>query len=85
MKEMKKFEVGKSYEMRSCGDSDCVWRFTVISRTASTITIAGDLHNDLPRKTCRIAKRESEWDGAEAIFPLGRYSMCPMLSAEKVA
>ena len=79
-----KFEIGKVYKMRAIGDHECIWRFTVTARTASTITLRGDFGNDKPR-TFRVAKRETEWDGAEVVFPLGRYSMAPVLRAREVA
>ena len=34
---MKKFEIGKTYSMRSICDHDCVWTYTVTARTAKTI------------------------------------------------
>ena len=36
---MRKFEVGKTYSMRSACDHNCVWTYTVTARTAQTITI----------------------------------------------
>jgi hypothetical protein len=35
-------------------------------------------------KTLRISKQISDIYGAEAVRPLGSYSMCPTLTAEKV-
>ena len=32
---MKRFEVGKRYEMRSACDHDCIWRYEVVDRTTS--------------------------------------------------
>ena len=37
---MIKFEVGKTYSMRSICDSNCVWTYTVTARTAQTITLS---------------------------------------------
>lgn len=74
---MKKFEVGKSYSMRSACDHNCVWTYTVTDRTASTVTITDGKET----KKCRINKQYSEYNNAETVFPLGRYSMCPNLSA----
>jgi hypothetical protein len=78
---MKKFEVGKAYSMRSIGNQDCVWTYTVTARTAQTIT----LDDGKEVKRCRISKKATEYRGAETIFPLGQYSMAPMLSADKAA
>lgn len=74
---MKKFEIGKTYSMRSACDHDCVWTYTVTDRTEATITIT----DGKATKKCRIVKNLSEWRGAETVRPLGSYSMCPLLSA----
>lgn len=76
---MKQFEIGKTYTMRSIGDHDCAWTYTVVKRTAKTITISDGTET----KTCRVNVQVSEDRNAETIFPLGRYSMCPALSADK--
>lgn len=75
---MKKFEIGKEYSMRSICDYDCVWTYTVTSRTKSTITITDGRET----KTCRINKRISEYFQKETIYPLGRCSMVPSLNAQ---
>ena len=46
---MTKFEIGKTYSMRSICDHDCVWTYTVTARTAKTITIS-----DGDRKSTRL-------------------------------
>lgn len=74
---MKKFEIGKSYSMRSACDHECVWTYVVTARTASTVTL-----QDGPRSlTCRINRQLSEYRGAESVRPLGSYSLAPILSA----
>lgn len=76
---MTKFEIGKKYSMSSICDHNCIWIYTVVARTAQTITITdGKL-----TKKCRINKPASEYNNSETIFPLGIYSMCPVLTAEK--
>lgn len=74
---MRKFEVGKDYSMRSACDHECVWTYTVTARTAQTITVTDG------EKSCklRISKKYSEYRAAETVFPLGQYSMSPMLTA----
>ncbi len=74
---MKKFEVGKEYKMKSICNRDCIWSYTVISRTAQTITVTDG------KKTLklRVIKKLSEYRGAESVYPLGQYSMSPILSA----
>lgn len=74
---MNKFEIGKTYSMRSICDSDCVWTYTVTARTAQTITIT----DGEKVQKCRINKLYSEYRNAETVFPLGHYSMCPSLTA----
>lgn len=74
---MKKFEVGKSYSMRSACNHNCVWTYTVTERTAQTITIS----DGKVSKKCRISKDVSEYRNAETVYPLGKYSMCPSLTA----
>ena len=77
---MKKFEVGKNYSMRSACDWDCVWTYKVVARTAQTITIESE---DGKTLKCRINKYLMDIEGIEAVYPLGRYSMCPILRASK--
>jgi len=72
---MIKFEVGKTYGMRSICDHNCTWNYEVLKRTAKTITIEVEGKN----KACRI----KEYDGAEMVHPLGKYSMCPSLRANR--
>lgn len=74
---MTKFEIGRTYSMTSACDHNCEWTYTVTARTAQTITITDGEET----KRCRISKKISEWNGQETIFPLGQYSMAPMLRA----
>lgn len=75
---MTKFEIGKSYTMRSACDHECTWTYTVTGRTACTITLKDEYGKETKH---RISKLYSEHRKAETILPLGNYSMCPMLSA----
>lgn len=77
---MTKFEVGKTYTMRAIGDHDCVWTYTVTKRTPSTVTLSDGKQSFV----CKINKKISEWNNTESVFPLGRYSMAPILRAENV-
>lgn len=75
---MIKFEIGNTYSCRSACDHNCVWSYTVIDRTAKTVTVTdGAEINKL-----RISEKISKYCGAEVVFPLGRYSMAPILQAE---
>ena len=74
---MKKFEIGSTYSMTSICDHNCTWTYTVIARTAQTVTLSDGKET----KKCRINKKYSEYRNTETVFPLGQSSMCPMLSA----
>ena len=74
----KKFEIGKRYSMHSPCDTECIWTYKVIARTASTITLQ-DTHGQTQK--CRV--KVSPIFDAEHCSPLGRYSMSPILTAEK--
>jgi hypothetical protein len=74
---MSKFEIGKQYTMRSICNHEAIWSYTVIARTAQTITIT-DGKNTLK---LRVIKKLSEYRNAESVYPLGQYSMAPILSA----
>lgn len=84
---MKKFELNKVYGMNSICDSDCWWYYRVEARTNSTVTLR-QLKSDGTEYSetikCKINAKRSEIYGAEAVRPLGTYSMCPTLTAEKV-
>ncbi|MBQ1796820.1 MAG: hypothetical protein IIZ88_03540 [Prevotella sp.] len=86
-KSIKQFEVGKAYSMRSPGDQDCVWYYLVVNRTSKTVTLRQLDRNKKPYGVTahfRINGQLSGFYGAEAVRPLGSYSLCPTLTAEKV-
>ena len=74
---MKQFEVGKEYSMKSICDHNCVWTYTVTTRTTQTITIS----DGEKVQKYRINKKISAYRNAETIYPLGQYYMCPSLTA----
>ncbi len=65
----------ETYSTRSVGDYNCIFSVTIASRTKSTITTTDG-------KKFGIAKKETEWNNAETIFPMGRYSMAPAIKAQ---
>lgn len=75
---MNKFEVGKKYTHNWIGDSNLFTTWEVLSRTAQTITMT----NGKDVKTCKVIKALSEMRDAESVYPFGKYSMCPILSAK---
>lgn len=72
---MEKFEIGKVYSMRSIGDHNCIWQYEVIARTKCMVTLKDE---DGEIIKCKINKKTSEYRGRESVFPLGKYSMCPI-------
>ena len=74
---MKQFIIGEQYTMRSICNHDAVWTYTVLARTAQTITVT----DGKEAKKLRVSKKISEYRNAETVFPLGQYSMAPMLTA----
>lgn len=76
---MTQFTVGKVYTTRFIGDSDLILSYKVIHRTASTVIIEDTKTEEV--KKCRIIKKLSEYRGTESIYPMGQYSMAPILSA----
>ncbi len=77
MDEIKKFEVGKTYYDRSACNHDCIFSYTVISRTAKTV-ILQDKFGKTRRRRVFIS------GGEEHVLPQGSYSMAPVLSAGRV-
>ena len=74
--EKAKFEVGKTYYAHSACNYDCVFTYTVISRTAQTATLEDSFG--------KRSRRKIHNDGAaEWILPQGSYSMAPTISADR--
>ena len=71
----KQFEVDKTYTCRSICDYDCIYSFTIKSRTAKFVTIDGTMQHNKRRKVYL------DRDGVECIDPHGVYSMSPVLRA----
>jgi hypothetical protein len=70
-----KFEVGKTYATRSICDSECVFSFTILGRTAKTVTT--EVHGKVVRRGLSL------WNGVEMFRPFGNYSMAAIITAEK--
>jgi hypothetical protein len=71
------FQIGETY---TTGAADYVWEFTVTARTAKFLTLL-DKYGDTSRVGCSI----SPYDGIEKALPLGRYSLAPVISADRPA
>lgn len=74
-----KFEVNNRYECRSACDHNCVWTFEVVKRTAKQIIISDG------KKQFRCKIYNDEQYNTEFVYPLGHYSMCPVLRAKNAA
>ena len=69
-----RFQPGKIYATRSICDYDCIFSFTIESRTAKTVT------TQVSGKTVR--RGVYLWDDVEQFRPFGTYSMCPIVGAD---
>jgi hypothetical protein len=74
----KTFEIGKTYSTRSACDYDCIYAWTVISRTAKQLTLESR-HGEITKRGIQFL------DGVESCFPSGRYSMAPVIRADREA
>lgn len=70
-----RFEAGVSYFCRSACDHECVWHFRIIRRTVSSVWV--EVNGEECRRGVRV------WDGVEKFEPFGRYSMSPVVSADR--
>jgi len=70
-----RFTEGEQLSARSLGDYDCIFRFTVISRTAKFVTL--QYYNDTKRVGIKVR------DGREYCYPLGNYSMAVSVGARE--
>ena len=78
--EIKRFEVGKTYQTRSICDHNCIISITVTARTEKTITVIEGNES----KRLRINEKSTEWHKAETVYPWGHYSMAPQIHADEV-
>lgn len=73
---MLKFQVGRTYATRSPCDYDCIFSFTILGRTAKTVTV--NVHGKTVRR-----KLSPDWTGkAETFSPFGNYSMAAIVGAD---
>ena len=74
-----RFADGGRYSATSIGDSNCVWTWEVVSRTARFVTLRDGATGDVRRVGVY------QWDGVERARPFGSYSMAPSISADRKA
>jgi len=80
---MYKFIAGETYSCRSVCDHNCIWAYNVQRRSAKTVWIwevGAGRREDSPTIEVK-ARRITVYKGEETVFPKGRYSMAPILSA----
>ena len=70
-----KFQIGQTYYDRSACDHECIFTFTIISRTAKTVTF--DYRGETKKRGLNV------YDGIEQFKPFGTYSMCAIVSADR--
>jgi hypothetical protein len=75
---MTKFEVGRTYSTRSVCDHNCIFSYTVTRRTDKTVWLTTKRGKEVKRRVGPAYHGESE-----VIYPEGKYSMCPVLFAER--
>lgn len=70
----KRFEIGKTYSVRSIADYDTIFSFEILDRTAKTVTT---------KVRGKIVRRGIQLYGSvEQFKPFGTYSMCTIISAD---
>lgn len=74
------FKANTSYAGRFVTDADATLIVKVLKTTKSTVTIV-DPHNAADTKRCKIYTDE----GVQFIYPMGRYSMAPVVKADRVS
>jgi len=82
--ELIQFKVGTVYYERSVGDHNCIYRFKVIGRTAKQVTVR-ELHGpNSENQDAPIKRGISVYNGKEQFKPFGTYSMCCIISADRI-
>lgn len=72
-----KFKVGDVYFTRSICDHETIFAFAIFHRTAKTVTV--EVHGKMVKRGLSV------WNGVEQFKPYGTYSMCAIISANKVS
>jgi hypothetical protein len=71
------FKTGQTYYDRSICDYETVFTFTILGRTAKTVTT--EVHGETVKRGLSV------YEGVEQFKPYGNYSMCAIVSADKVS
>ena len=73
----KKFEIGKVYNAHFTNDYKTIIKVKIVGRTEKTVKYVILDHNKKEVKNTRTFIN----DGCECFYPLGRYSMAPIIRA----
>ena len=71
---MTQFQIGHTYSTRSICDSECIFAFKILARTAKSVTI--NVHGKTVRRGLSI------YNDVEQFKPYGSYSMCAVIGAD---
>jgi hypothetical protein len=74
---MATFQVGAHYQLTFVGNADLHVTYEVIKRTARFVTVTDG------RETVRCKVHASPISGDEECLPMGIYSLCPVLGADR--
>lgn len=69
-----KFQVGRTYSTRSICDHECIFSFTILARTAKTVTTT--VSGNVVRRGVYV------YEGVEQFKPYGNYSMAAIIGAD---
>jgi hypothetical protein len=69
------FVAGRTYWTRSIGDSECIHKAKVISRTPKSLRV--EIRGEV------VTRRVNVCEGSEEFSPFGKYSFSPVLSSKK--
>ncbi len=77
---MTSFTANTTYTGRFITDADAIFSVDVVKVTAKTVTFLHPHTGDATRATVK-----HDDDGVAFFFPMGRYSMAPVIRADRVA
>jgi len=72
-----RFFINNTYSTRSSCNHECVYTFKIIKRTEKSVWIIEVGEKEI------IRRKVIMYEGIETIYPLGKYSMAPILRADK--
>lgn len=77
------FISGKTYTLRLATDHDSIMAFRIARRSQASVWLQRLSSEGQPTGE-PVRRSIVPHNGSETCFPLGRYSMAPILSAEKI-